>query len=102
MGPEVNDETGPGSQGMGLSVPMGPVVGLRWTEQRPDEAGWYGLRHATFQTALGMWHEPRTTIVEMVPDATGRLLIYVAGTTWTRAVADLVVGEWMGPLNLPE
>ncbi len=99
--PKATGKADPGPQDMAFSVPKGPV-GLRWTEQTPTEAGWYGLRHATFQTALGMWHEPRTTIVEVVPDATGTLLIYVAGTTWTRAVADLVVGEWMGPLSLPK
>ena len=54
-----------------------------------------------FHTALGKWHEPRPVIVELVPDQTGQLLVYVTGTTWRRSVADLVVGEWSGPLPLP-
>jgi hypothetical protein len=39
--------------------------------------------------------------VELVPDPTGQLIVYVTGTTWTRSVADLTVGEWSGPLALP-
>ena len=73
-----------------------------WTAEAPSTPGWYWLRHAVFQTALGQWHEPRPTVVELVPDATGQLLVYVTGTTWTRALPDLVVGEWSGPLALPD
>ena len=72
-----------------------------WTTDVPSGAGWYWLRHAVFQTALGQWHETRPVIVELVPDQTGQLLVYVTGTTWRRSVADLVVGEWSGPLALP-
>jgi hypothetical protein len=75
--------------------------GSEWTADIPTVPGWYWLRHAVFQTALGRWHEPRSVVVELVPDATGHLLVYVAGTTWTRSVADLIVGEWSGPLALP-
>ncbi len=72
-----------------------------WTAEAPSVRGWYWLRHAVFQTALGKWHEPVPTIVELVPDASGQLLVYVSGTTWTRSVADLIVGEWSGPLAMP-
>jgi hypothetical protein len=76
-------------------------LGTEWRTDPPSRPGWYWLRHAVFQTALGQWHEPRPTVVELVPGATGQLLVYVTGTTWTRALADLVVGEWSGPLGLP-
>jgi hypothetical protein len=72
-----------------------------WTADLPSVPGWYWLRHAVFQTALGQWHEPRPVVVELVPDATGHLLVYVSGTTWTRSVEDLLVGEWSGPLAIP-
>ena len=73
-----------------------------WTTDVPAVPGWYWLRHAVFQTALGQWHEPHPVVVELVPDATGQLLVYMTGSTWTRSVVDLIVGEWSGPLALPE
>ncbi len=79
--------------------PLGPTA---WTAEVPSGPGWYWLRHAMFHTALGKWHEPRPVIVELVPDQTGQLLVYVTGTTWRRSVADLVVGEWSGPLVMPQ
>ena len=79
-----------------------PLPGTEWTIEVPVRPGWYWLRHAVFQTALGKWHEPHPVIVELVPDATGHLLVYVTGTTRTRSIADLIVGEWSGPLALPD
>ena len=73
-----------------------------WTADAPSTPSWYWLRHAVFQTAIGQWHEPHPTVVELVPDATGQLLVYATGTTWTRSVADLIVGDWTGPLALPQ
>ena len=78
-----------------------PESTTEWRAEAPSTPGWYWLRHAVFQTALGQWHEPHPTVVELVPDATGQLLVYVTGTTWTRSVADLLVGEWSGPLAVP-
>lgn len=84
------------------AIPAGPPSDrTAWTAEVPSVSGWYWLRHAIFQTALGQWHEPRPLIVELVPDQTGQLLVYVTGTTWRRSVADLVVGEWSGPLGVP-
>ena len=82
-------------------APASSLDGTEWTTEVPGVPGWYWLRHAVFQTALGKWHEPRPVVVELEPDATGQLLVYVTGTTWTRSVADLIVGEWSGPLALP-
>ncbi len=79
-----------------------PLGQTQWTTAVPSVPGWYWLRHAVFQTALGKWHEPRPTIVELLPDGTGQLLVYVRGTTWTRSVGDLIVGKWSRPLTLPE
>ncbi len=81
---------------------MGPSLrSTAWTADVPSVSGWYWLRHAIFQTVRGTWHEPLPTIVHLLPDATGQLLVYVTGTTWRRAVADLIVGEWSGPLIMP-
>ena len=91
----------PGSESQGGAPSGAPLGPTEWTPDTPSLPGWYWLRHAIFQTALGQWHETRPVVVELVPDATGQLLIYVPGTTWTRSVADLIVGEWCGPLALP-
>ncbi len=84
------------------AAPKAQLGATQWTTELPSLPGWYGLRHAIFQTPLGQWHEPSPVMVELLPDAAGQLLVYVPGTTWTRSVADLVVGEWIGPLSLPE
>ena len=78
-----------------------PFVRNEWMTDIPLVPGWYWLRRAVFQTALGKWHEPHPIVVELVPDATEQLLVHVTGTTWIRSVADLIVGEWSGPLALP-
>ena len=78
-----------------------PIGSTEWTTDPPSMPGWYWLRHAVFQTALGQWHEPRPTVVELLPDASGQLLVYVTGTTWARALTDLILGEWSGPLAVP-
>ena len=107
MGPEQSQE-GPGcSNPVPLQDPEEPARSAalpgrtEWTEDIPSVPDWYWLRHAIFQTALGHWHETRPVVVELVPDATGHLLVYVSGTTWTRSVEDLIVGEWCGPLAIP-
>ncbi len=79
-----------------------PLNKTEWTTEVPSVPGWYWLQHAVFHTALGKWHEPRPTVVELLPNETGQLLVYVTRTTWTRSVADLIVGEWSGPLASPE
>jgi hypothetical protein len=92
----------PDSQPRDRAPSGGPLGPTEWTTDIPSVPGWYWLRHAVFQTALGQWHEPHPVVVELVPDATGQLLVYVTGTTWTRSVVDLIVGEWSGPLAVPE
>ncbi len=92
---------GPDQDGRKADSDGRPPEDAVWAATVPTVSGWYWLRHAVFQTALGQWHEPRPLIVELIPDQTGQLLVYVPGTTWRRSVADLVVGEWSGPLALP-
>src|SRR6187551_2202539 len=92
-----------GSESQGGAPPLNAALGhTAWTAQIPSVPGWYWLRRAVFRRALGNWHGPHPVVVELVPDATGQLLVYVTGITWTRSVTDLTVGEWSGPLTLPE
>jgi hypothetical protein len=91
-----------GSEPQGRAPSYLALGHTEWTVEIPSVPGWYWLRRAVFNTALGKWHEPHAVVVELIPDATGHLLVYVTGTTCTRSIADLIVGEWNGPLALPE
>ena len=73
-----------------------------WTTDSPTTPGWYWLRRAAFQGKQGVWHEPRPIIVELALDGVAGLTMYVPGTDWTRPLSDLVSGEWVGPLPVPD
>ena len=72
-----------------------------WTAETPTTPGWYWLRHAAFRTTAGTWHEVHPMIIELVPDGTGPMMLFVSGSEWVRSLEDLVVGEWNGPLEVP-
>jgi len=73
----------------------------QWTTEIPVSAGWYWLRHAAFQSSAGAWHDVHPMIVELVANGTGRMMLFVSGSEWVRPLDDLVVGEWVGPLEVP-
>jgi hypothetical protein len=74
------------------------VSRLHWTNDPPAIPGWYWMQHAVFE---GAWHELHPTIVEVSSDPDGKLVLRLIGTDWSRAVDDVVVAEWAGPLQPP-
>lgn len=69
--------------------------------ETPTAPGWYWLKHAVFQGRAGAWHELHPIIVELGPDGSGPMMLFVSGSEWVRSLDDLVVGEWVGPLDVP-
>jgi len=74
----------------------------QWSVEIPTEPGWYWLRHAVFSGKAGAWHELHPIIVELGRNGNAPLVIFVSGSEWVRSVEDLVVGEWVGPLEMPQ
>ena len=74
-----------------------------WTTEMPTTPGWYWLRHAVFRDTAGAWHALYPMIVELVRDGNSPMMLLVSGSEWewVRSVEDLVVGEWIGPLEIP-
>ena len=72
-----------------------------WTTETPTGPGWYWLRHAVFRGKAGAWHELHPIIVELGQNANAPMMIFVSGSEWVRSLDDLVIGEWVGPLDVP-
>jgi hypothetical protein len=75
---------------------------MQWTEEVPRQPGWYWLRHAVLRHESGTCHELYAAMVEVRRDRDGNLYVYYMPALHTpRSLADLVVGEWAGPLTPP-